>query len=271
MGTAAERWREDLASWAIPEPILQAAPESPWGCPVELFARRADQVGGPRTPSNLRALEALPEGGSVLDVGCGAGAASLPLVPPAARLTGVDTSTGMLDAFRQRAERSGAEATTVVGRWPDVAGVVGGADVVVCHHVLYNVPDLPAFVGALTQHAGARVVVEMTARHPLSDERDLWRRFHGLVRPERPTADDAEAVVRELGIAAAREDWEAPRTGGFSRREDLVAWIRRRLCLSAERDGEVWDAIAPDVRERDGIFGFAGTRRLVTLWWDAPS
>lgn len=271
MGTAAERWQEDLASWAIPEAILEAAPESPWGCPVELFARRADESQDRQTPSTLRALEALPSGGSVLDVGCGAGAASLPLARTAHRLVGVDTSMGMLDAFRQRAERSGAEATTLVGRWPDVAGAVDAVDVVVCHHVLYNVPDLPAFVGALTEHATTRVVVEMTARHPLSDERDLWRRFHGLVRPERPTADDAEAVVRELGIAAGREDWDAPRAGGFARREDLVAWIRRRLCLSAERDGEVWEAIAPAVRERDGIFGFVGTRRLVTLWWDTPS
>src|SRR3989442_8618469 len=103
MGDAAERWREALASWAIPEEILARAPESPWGFPVELFASRAQ--AGPRNlaPSNRRALEALPEGGSALDVGCGAGAASLALVPKARRLIGVDSSAGMLEAFLDKA------------------------------------------------------------------------------------------------------------------------------------------------------------------------
>src|SRR5204863_7960861 len=98
--TAATRWREDLARWAIPDQILERAPESPWHFPVKLFASRADSVQGTApTPSNLRALEALPKGGSVLDVGCGAGAASLALTSLASTLLGVDTSGEMLEAF----------------------------------------------------------------------------------------------------------------------------------------------------------------------------
>src|SRR5207248_8317418 len=52
--SAAARWRADLESWAIPEEILDAAPETPWGCPVDLFARRADSHRRP-TPSDVRA------------------------------------------------------------------------------------------------------------------------------------------------------------------------------------------------------------------------
>src|SRR3954468_24194750 len=78
---AAERWRDELSAWAIPPDILAAAPEPPWGFPVELF--RAD-AESPDTPSRDAALAALPDGGTVLDVGCGGGGASLALVPPAA-------------------------------------------------------------------------------------------------------------------------------------------------------------------------------------------
>src|SRR2546430_4648282 len=53
-GAAADRWRDDLAAWAIPQPILDAAPESPWHFPVELFARRADAARSRLSPSNLR-------------------------------------------------------------------------------------------------------------------------------------------------------------------------------------------------------------------------
>src|SRR5438105_9452665 len=103
MGAAADRWREALASWAIPEDILARAPESPWTFPVELFASRARAAPATLTPSNRRALEALPEGGTVIDVGCGAGAASLALVPKAGRLIGVDPSASMLEAFQDKA------------------------------------------------------------------------------------------------------------------------------------------------------------------------
>src|SRR5438105_1630635 len=102
MGRAADRWREALGRWAIPPEILEAAPESPWTFPVELFASRTDAAVERPTPSNLRALEAVPEGGSVLDVGCGAGAASMPLAGRASRLVGVDTSEGMLEEFARR-------------------------------------------------------------------------------------------------------------------------------------------------------------------------
>ncbi|HEX2266853.1 MAG TPA: class I SAM-dependent methyltransferase, partial [Actinomycetota bacterium] len=92
--TAAQQWGESLEKWAIPGDILTAAPESPWGFPAGLFARRADHAHAAKepSPSNRRALEALPERGSVLDVGCGGGAASLPLASRTSHLIGVDPS-----------------------------------------------------------------------------------------------------------------------------------------------------------------------------------
>ncbi len=266
MTTAAERWREALASWAIPKEILDRAPESPYYFPVELFASRADSAGEELTPSNRRALEALPEGGSVLDVGCGAGAASLALASRARRLIGVDSSKGMLEEFLDRTRSRGLEAEAIEGRWPDVAAQVTVADVVVCHHVFYNAADLPAFAAALTDHARHRVVAELTAAHPMSNLNPLWLRFHGLQRPTHPTADDAVAVLREEGLEPLRQDWTAPRKGGFARREDLVAWVRRLLCLPATRDPEISEAVTEWEEEQNGQAGLLD-RPLVTLWW----
>src|SRR5579859_2795636 len=131
MTTAAQQWTEMLASWAIPEQILAAAPESPWGFPPELFARRADKAATELTPANRRALEALPKGGAVLDVGCGAGAASLPLAPRASLLVGVDTDKRSLREFRARAQSVGVRVIAVEGRWPDVADRAPVVDVAV--------------------------------------------------------------------------------------------------------------------------------------------
>ena len=271
MTYALERWASDLAGWGIPDEILQAAPESPWGFPPELLRRRAEIAAALEpTASIRRALEALPEGGTALDVGAGGGAASVPLAPRAARIVGVDTSPETLEGFVEEATAAGAVAETVVGRWPDVAPSVDVADVVVCNHVLYNVPELEPFARALDEHAHRRVVIEITATHPLAWMSDLWMRFHDLERPTHPTADDACEALAELGLDVRRDDeLRPPRAAGFSDRADAVSLVRRRLCLQPERDDELAEALGPRLAERDGLWS-AGPieQRVVALWWD---
>ncbi len=259
MGDASSRWAEALQAWAIPQEILAEAPESPWGFPPELFA--APEAPG-STPSRQRALDGLTSGGSVVDVGVGGGAASLGLVPPAARLVGVDESADMLARFAAAASHLRATVQTVHGRWPEVAPQAGPADVVVCHHVLYNVADLVPFVRALTSSARRRVVVELTAEHPQSGLNPLWLHFHGLERPAGPNADDAVAVLQEMGISPAVERFTGPSRHREVDRAHVVAFARRRLCLPAERDPEV-DSLLP---ANAGLPG----RELTCLWWSPP-
>jgi SAM-dependent methyltransferase len=268
---ASERWGAALASWAIPDEIMSRAPESPWTFPPELFRSRVGRARiGDLSPTTVRAAEALPHGGTVLDVGVGAGAASVRLSPQASRITGVDSSEAMTEEFRRAATAAGVDAVSVLGRWPDVADEVEPADVVVCAHVLYNVRDLEPFVRALDAHAHRRVVIEITSTHPLAWMSDLWLRFHRLERPTEPTADDAEDALRDLGFDVRREDVERTSgPGGFQRREDAVGLIRRRLCLTPDRDDEVEEALGTRLAEHDGLWS-AGpeTQRLVTMWWE---
>jgi SAM-dependent methyltransferase len=258
---ASARWAADLAAWGIPEEILSTAPQSPWIHPVDLF--RADPEPAD-SPSHHVARAALPDGGSVLDVGCGGGRAALAVAPPARLVIGVDHQPEMLRAFADAAAARGLEHAEVPGAWPDVAGAAPEADVVVCHHVAYNVADLAGFALALDAHARRRVVMELTARHPLARMAPLWQRFWGLERPEGPTAEQAAAVLREAGLPVREEVWES----GEDREarlafEDRVRFTRVRLCLPPERDPEVAQAV------RD--IGPAAPRRLVALWWDSSN
>lgn len=253
----ARAWAADLALWAIPEEILEAAPESPWGFPVEVFERvaRDSAVSLEVTPSRRRALEALQPGATVLDVGAGAGAAGLALAPPAGFVTAVDESPRMLEAFSGVAGERGVAHDTVAGRWPDVAGAVPVADVVVCHHVAYNVADIEPFVRQLDLHARSRVVMEVTEAHPLSDLNAAWKAIHGLERPGRPVADDLVNLIAAMGIDVRVERFLAPPAwaGAGAQR---VAMARRRLCVGADRDEEIARLLP------------SGGRRLVTIWWD---
>jgi len=263
------RWQNDLAAWAIPDHIAVAARESPWVLPRQVFARRADrQATAPSGPSFERAWAALDPPGSVLDVGSGAGAASLPLLPRATSLTAVDSDPEMLVLLAERAAARGAAARTVPGRWPDTAAQAGRADVVTCHHVLYNVPVLEPFVAALSAAARRLVVAEVTAVHPLASLNALWLRFHGIRRPDGPTADDLIAILSAMGLSPGHERWRRPATDDYATFSELVDVTRRRLCLPPGRAAEVAAAL-----QEAGIdpahpadLGSSG-RELVTIWW----
>ena len=116
---------------------------------------------------------------------------------------------------------------------------------VVCHHVLHNVVDLPPFLRALTAAARRGVVVEMLDQHPMAWLDPLWVRFHGLHRPPPATTDDAVAVLRELGVEPA-----VTPLGARVRPAQDPAWVTRRLCLPADAVPEVAAALAELVRSR---------------------
>jgi SAM-dependent methyltransferase len=263
------RWRADLAAWAIPEHISAAVSESPWVLPRQVFARRADRLAAtPAGPSYEREWAALEPAGTVLDVGSGAGAASLPLLPRCTGLIAVDTDAEMLTLVGERASRAGVAATLVRGQWPDAAGRAGVADLVCCHHVAYNVAEIEPFLRALTAAARRLVVVETTATHPLTSLNHLWLKFHGLVRPETPTAADLLAILAALGIGAGHVRWIRPGGADYASFAELADVTRRRLCLPPDRAPDVAAAlIEAGVNPEYPVDLGSSGRDVVTIWW----
>lgn len=245
--SAVTRWADELAAWAIDPELLAAAPESPYGFPAGLFGAGR---GAAVTREVIRA--AAPH--SVLDVGCGGGAASIPV--GAGELLGVDESAELLARF---AAAAGPGTRTWRGRWPDVAGDVPAADVAVAANVVYNVPDVAGFVAALTGHARRRAVVELTDAHPWTSMAGLWRHFHGQERPDGPTAQLFGEVLTELGVRWEVRTWPREDPWRDAPADVVLAFTRRRLCLPASRDAEVAEAMErlADPRPRTGT----------TYWW----
>ena len=264
-----DRWRSDLAAWAIPDHITAAVEQSPWLLPREVFIRRASRVAAaPSGPSYERALTALEPPGSVLDVGSGAGTASLPLLPRCTALTAVDSDAQMLAELARQAAAGGVDLRLVTGRWPDVAAGAGEADLVTCHHVLYNAPDIEPFLTALTAAARRLVVVELSAVHPLSSLNALWQQFWGLARPDGPTADDVLAILGAMGLRPSSERWSRPGGRDYASFAEMTDVTRRRLCLPPERAGEVAEALTDlSVDPAHPVDLGSSGREVVTIWW----
>ncbi|MDQ4090581.1 MAG: methyltransferase domain-containing protein [Actinomycetota bacterium] len=254
----ADRWRELLRSSAVPQEIIDASPEPDVSLePARFRWDPEEDARQPVRPSRRRALEALPEGGSVLDVGVGGGASSLGLVPKAGLIVGVDPMEGMLESFEASAREAGVAARAVAGTWPEVAGEVEPADVAVCHHVIYRAMEVEDFVVALTERARHRVVMEVSDRSPLSALDPLWKAFHGLDRPDWSVADELQAVLVAMGLAVERQDMLLPpRTQEVT--PELVAFSRRRLHVGPERDPDIEEWL----RARQ-----PAEHRVVALWW----
>ncbi len=263
---AGARWAGLLASWAIPDDIVARGEVPPWSHDPATFAM--DDTADPTSPIFAVARDLLPpDGGTVLDVGCGGGRSSLPLFPRARHITGVDSSRAMLDQFASAADRLGVAHREIEGRWPDVAIAaelagepIERVDVAVCHHVAFNVPDLEPFVVALSAIARLGVVMVLPRRHPMSAWNAAWKHFWNLDRPSGPTSDDAVEVLRAVGIEP--EVIEVPRPAMARHADDptaLVASARRRLCLTSDRD----DEIAAWLRDNPPDF----MREVVILRW----
>ncbi len=253
---AGERWRQSLAGWAVPEEILKQAPESPWIHPPQLFQipnEIADSI------SHRLAREAIPANGSILDIGCGGGVATFAVTPPAKVVSGVDHQQEMLDMYAANAKGRDLAATVILGFWPEVSALTPVADVVVAHHVVYNVQNIESFLLEMDSHAANRVIVEMPQRHPLSNASELWNHFWNLNRPSQPTQENLMEVLDELGLAAQVQLWDGEMRGEGDL-ELLAHYSRIRLCLPENREKEVLEFLQDNPIDT--------SRKLATIWWD---
>lgn len=211
------------------------------------------------TSSMIATASMLGPDASVLDVGCGGGRSSLPLGSRLRRVIGVDESPAMLEQFATAATARKIPFETVLGQWPDVAEQCQEVDVAVCHHVAYNVATIAPFVRALSSSARRGVVVELTNVHPQTSFNELWKRFWNLDRPVEPTAGLFVEVVRELGYEPDVVSTPRPARPGQLDRTEMVAFVRQRLCLNAERD--------PEIREYLDVRPLLSSDTTVTVSW----
>ena len=126
---------------------------------------------------------------TVIDVGAGVGRHTIPLAGRVDWVTAVEPSAGM------RQQIPPLPNVTVIGSsWEDAEPAP--ADLVICVHVLYGVPDPAPFLEKLDRSARERVFVVLRD----SERMLLADRLAAVERPREPLLRDCFLLLRQLGI-----------------------------------------------------------------------
>ena len=260
-----------MEAWAIPERLLEAADESPYGWPAELWRRRTRESRRRQesTPTTSLVSEMLGEGGTLIDVGAGTGRSCLPYARAGHRVTAVEKNAGMAAGLREEAGSEGLEVEVVVGAWPKSARSISAADVALSSHVVYDVPDIVPFLRGLNEYGRRAAVVEMTDVHPWTKMNHLYRAIHDLDRPQGPSVDDlVEVVVTELGSEVGLVRWERAPDLWFLNWREILDYYGKRVVVPRDRRDELRPLLEDLVTLRgDRLYVDEGPRSFATLWW----
>jgi SAM-dependent methyltransferase len=218
-----------------------------------------------------RVLRDVTPDSTVLDVGAGGGRYAIPLTKHAKQVVAVEPSQHMVGALRDEVAETGIQNLEVVeSTWQNAD--VAPADVVICSHVLYPLPDIVPFLEKLAAKTRQYCFLQLNGGQPVWEMHDLWLRFYDEpVRPQ-PTYIDAFNLLHQMGIYANVEIMPHSRRGlsvglTFDR---AVEQFRERLVLDDSPETTV--RLEAALREKlvetpDGWQTPDRNSRVAIVWW----
>ncbi|MCC6648359.1 MAG: class I SAM-dependent methyltransferase [Polyangiaceae bacterium] len=232
-------------------------------------AARFDRLARTGDPEGLDALGAgLLATDALLDVGAGTGRHAVPLAARCARVVAVEPSRAMRERLMARVAEARAPVQIVEGTWPCE---VERVDVAISCHVLYGVADAAPFLSAMTAATRRTCRLLLGLRAPTDALAPLWRALHGVDRPLRPAAREAQALLLHLGHPATLRVLPSDRRLSFERSPEDLDELCRRTRVDATAEGRARVTAALDAlgaeRSREGGWDLGPTGDTALIEW----
>jgi len=187
----------------------------------------------------------------IMDIGCGDGSISLPLLTESTRITLVDLSSSMLSIAKSKVPPGIAENVETVNQdFSTTQFERQSFDLILCIGVLAHVPSPSDFVGKMVSllKPGGRIIVECTdSRHIFSRMIWLFYRVWGIVRPTTYTLNavsyfEIERTLRSFGLQQiAKFRYAAPFPGIYRLfSQDSLYNLTRRIFGTLGANSNVW-------------------------------
>jgi SAM-dependent methyltransferase len=273
-----ERWRRIVAARREQHDAACASQgrttDDYWARRAEGYRKFVREASAGPDPFLECVLRHLRREDTVLDVGAGTGRHAIPLARHARRVIALDPSPAMLRFLREDAASQGLSNVDIIeGTWPEAAGQMPPADIVISAHVLYAIEDIVPFLRALDGHARRLCFLYLMAWQQWFDLLGLWEALHSERRRPQPTYIDAVNVLHQLGCYANVEVAWMETARLFDRVEDAVERFAESLAVGddPERRRRLHRALAERLEPlEDGGFALPERRYpLATVWWEA--
>ncbi len=232
-------WREMVEGREAQAARLRArlgpAPANYWDQRAAGFREGVQRRGGETAEVlDLILARCAPES-TVLDVGAGVGRYALPLARSVRRVVAVEPSAGMRGFLEEDIRAGGIKNVSVVpATWLEAE--VEPADVVLCSHVVYFMPDIRAFLEKVDRTARSYVFMAVRTAQRDATLRELWGLVHAEPRvPEPGLMDLYNTLYQVLGVCANVQlvtygSGSNP-LGAFDSVEDALPEVRRQLLI----------------------------------------
>lgn len=254
------------------------APPAFWEERAGTFRRAVQRRAGQDDPIFELMAAHVNEEMTLLDVGAGVGRHALPLSWRVKQVTAVEPSKAMRDFMAADAAEQHVGNLTMVGDdWQTAE--VSPADVVLCSHVMYNVPEVGGFVDKLAAHAQQHCFIAMRTGQRDQMLRSLFQEVHGEeLIPEPAVIDLYNVVHQRLGVAANVQAMSFRRgtmpLGNYETLDEAIAAVRGQLYVAEGSAGEaaIRAFLQQHLMAEDGrlVLGSPPIGAAI-LWWDTAA
>ncbi len=223
-------------------------------------------------PEELVSKIRIEEGDTVLDIGCGNGAITIPLAKKAKSVTALDISVNMLNILQEKAAAEKLTNIEIINKAIEDVEVseIGYHDIVVASRSLNGIPDIQPVLEKIDKIAQKYVYITFWG----VDNREFENEISKLLGKETHKHPDYTIIInilQEMGIQANLEPLKSNTRNFYSNMEEALDRIEWRV---GELNGDERNLVKEYLlrvltKEPDGNLSYSrANSKWILIWWE---